>query len=393
MLDDFNRLEAAERVTSPKDWRPAVEFDGTSGEATTRGFEPDEKPDFEQFLIEAGFDPAKYEIVGPPRTSRWQVARPFPLEPIWLTAYRFRFTNKVIDGIDLPLAWANAKRNARKPIKPVESGKALVVALADFQIGKNDYRGGTEETLTRILTAFNQLEEMFRKNHYERILLVDVGDIVEGFSNAANEEQLYSNDLSIMQQVDTSITLIWDIVCRAQKYCDQVSYVTIASNHCQWRINKQRVGKPGQDDWGVMIAKQIHRLAAATKTQLKVLIPEPHDESLAVDVFDDGFHILGVWHGHQSNRPEGVPDWWKKQAFGNQPITASTIALTGHFHHLRVQEIAPTSDGRSRFWVQASTMDSGSNWYRLNAGEESQPGITIFEIEKNKPFTGTVRKI
>ena len=388
----FEGLEAAP-VAAPKDWRPAVEFDGTTGEATTRGYNPDEQPDFEQFLIEAGFDPKKYEIVGPPRTSRWQVARPFPLDPIWLTAYRFRFVNKVDNPIDLPLAWANAKKKI-KPTKPITtSDKALVVALADFQLGKTDSRGGTPETLTRILIAFDHIEAMFKKNKYERILLVDVGDIIEGFTSTANEEQLYSNDLSIMQQVDASITVIWDIIQRAQKYCDQVSYISIASNHCQWRINKQRVGKVGQDDWGIMIAKQIHRLADATKTKLKVLIPNAHDESLAVDVFDDGYHILGVWHGHQSNRPEGVPDWWKKQAFGNQPITASTIALTGHFHHLRVQEIAATADGRSRYWVQASTMDAGSNWYRLSSGEESVPGITVFELDKQKPFTGTVRKV
>jgi hypothetical protein len=390
----FEGLEAAS-VAAPKEWRPAVEFDGTTGEATTRGYNPDEQPDFEQFLIEAGFDPKKYEIVGPPRTSRWQVARPFPLDPIWLTAYRFRFINKIDNPVDLPLAWANAKRlkKTTKPLQVTDTGKALVVALADFQLGKTDSRGGTPETLTRILIAFDHIEAMFKKNKYERILLVDVGDIIEGFTSTQNEEQLYSNDLSIMQQVDASITVIWDIIQRAQKYCDQVSYISIASNHCQWRINKQRVGKVGQDDWGIMIAKQIHRLADATKTKLKVLIPNPHDESLAVDVFDDGYHILGVWHGHQSNRPEGVPDWWKKQAFGNQPITASTIALTGHFHHLRVQEIAATADGRSRYWVQASTMDAGSNWYRLSSGEESVPGITVFELDKQKPFTGTVRKV
>ena len=61
MLDD---LKPAHKIDAPKEWRPAVEFDGTNGEATTQGFLPDEKPDFDKFLIEAGFDPKEIEIVG-----------------------------------------------------------------------------------------------------------------------------------------------------------------------------------------------------------------------------------------------------------------------------------------------------------------------------------------
>jgi len=88
-----------------------------------------------------------------------------------------------------------------------------------------------------------------------------------------------------------------------------------------------------------------------------------------------------------------VPDWWRKQAFGNQPVASATVGLSGHFHHLRVQELGVTPRGSSRFWVQASTMDNGSNWYRLNSGEDSQPGITCFTLEQGKDFTGTVWKL
>jgi hypothetical protein len=387
----LENLTPAAKVTAPKDWRPAVEFQNGIGEATTPGYASDEQPDFEKFLIEAGFDPNKYQIVGEPRTSRWQVARPFPLEPQWLTAYRFKFVQKNVQEIDLPLTWSLAKKN-KKPLQVQETGKALVVAVADLQIGKTDYRGNTQQLLERMFLAYDALEKKLKQGKYERVVLVDVGDIVEGFANKADMQQLATNDLSIMGQVDTAIALIWELVTRTVKHCPNVTYATIASNHCQNRVNKQQVGQPGADDWGVMIAKQIHRLAKATDTPLKVLIPEPHDESLAVDVFDDGFHILGIWHGHQSNNPNTVPDWWSRQAFGHQPITAATIGLTGHFHHLRVQELGQASNGGSRYWIQASTMDNGSNWYRLNAGSDSTVGITHFELHRNTPYTGTIGK-
>jgi hypothetical protein len=88
-----------------------------------------------------------------------------------------------------------------------------------------------------------------------------------------------------------------------------------------------------------------------------------------------------------------IPDWWRKQSFGKQPVTAATVLVSGHFHHLRVQELGSTNRGTSRFWVQASTLDNGSNWWRLNSGEDSQPGLVCFELEKGLDFTGTVWKL
>jgi hypothetical protein len=384
-------LQPAVKVEAPQGWRPAIEFDGTNGEATTPGLE--NKPNFDEFLADAGFDINEIEIVGTPRTSRWQVASPWPAEPRWLTSYRFNFRKKSGQVVDLPLLYAEAKKTKAPKVKPVTEGKSLVVALADFQVGKVDHRGGTKELLQRIFEAYDRVEAKFKSGRYEQIILVDVGDIVENFSNAASEQQQYSNDLSLMDQVDLSTTLIWEITKRASKYTPNVVYASIASNHCRFKLNKQNVGNPGQDDWGIMIAKQIHRLATETGLPVKVLIPNPQDESLAYDVFGDGFHVLGIWHGHQCGSADKVGQWWKAQAFGQQPVAAATVALTGHFHHLRVQEMALSSNGGSRFWIQAPTMDAGSNWYRLNSGEDSQPGIAVFELERGKHFAGSVQKL
>jgi hypothetical protein len=388
-------LQPAVKVEAPQGWRPAIEFDGTQGEATTQGLE--NKPDFNEFLRERGYDPAEYEVIGNSvRTSQWQVASPWPAEPRWLTSYRFHFRKRTDSGLDLPLLYAEAKQSIKKPIQSFiekNNRKALVVALADFQLGKVDTRGGTKETTQRILEAYDRIEAQFKSGRYEQIILADVGDIVENFSNAASEQQQYGNDLSLMDQVDLATTLIWEITKRASRYCTNIVYASIASNHCRFKINKQNVGLPGQDDWGIMIAKQIHRLASETNLPVKVLIPDPQDESLAYDVFGDGFHVLGLWHGHQCGSADKVGQWWKNQAFGQQPVHAATVALTGHWHHLRVQELAQSSNGGSRFWIQAPTMDAGSNWYRLNSGEDSQPGIVVFELERGKHFAGSVQKL
>lgn len=386
MLDD---LTPAPKITAPKDWQPALVFDGNEGEATLPALSDDEKPDFEQFLIEAGFDPKIYSIVGEPRTSRWQVARPFPLEPQWLTAYKFRFVKKVGDAIDLPTLYATAKRTKKPVIKKSVSDRVLVVCLADFQVGKVDQRGGSKELIERVFESYRRIEAQLKRGKYERVYAVDLGDIIEGFENVANLNQLQGNDLSLMQQVDLACSLIWDFLKMATKYAP-VTYASVGSNHCQWRVSKQAVGKPGVDDWGIVILQQVRRLATEVGLPVDFLIPQPHDETLAFDAFGDGFHIVGVAHGHQYNRPENAVTWWRGSTFGHSAIAAASMLITGHFHHLRVIEAGESHNGGSRYWVQASTSDSGSSWFRRISGEDSQTGITGFELEKGKHFRGTV---
>lgn len=374
----LENLTPAKKVEMPADFRAALTFDGEFGEATL----PAGQSDWGQFLIDQGFDPSEYEIVGNPRTSRWQ-----KYDGDWLTSYRFSFRKLIKSDKDLKLTWANARKNAKIPAnaqKNANYGKALVVMLADFQIGKADHRGGLDTQLQRLFTAFDALETKFKAGKYQKIILADMGDIVEGFSNKADMQQLATNQASIMDQVDISTSLIWDIIKRANKY-SEVTYATVASNHCQNRINKQQVGQPGNDDWGIFIAKQIHRLSEETGLEVNVLIPQPSDESLALDVFEDNFHILGLWHGHQYARPDSALSWWSKQAFGKQPVSAATIGLSGHFHHLRIEEA-----GSGRYWIQGKTMDNGSNWFRLNQGNDSSPGITCFELLQGVEFKGSV---
>jgi hypothetical protein len=378
----LENLNPAKRIEAPKGFRPAIEFDGDVGVATLQAVPGNEVPKFDDFLIDQGFDPELYEVVGSPRTSRWQQRE----DGDWLTSYKFNF-RRVTNTSDLVLLWQTAKSKA-KPKPYTSTGKALVVMLADFQLGKVDHRGGLEDQLPKIFAAFDTLEAKFKSGKYERIVLSEQGDIVEGFSNKVDQHQLHHGG-SIMQQVDLASSLIWDIIKRAAKYAP-VTYATVASNHCQNRVNKQKVGLPGLDDWGIFIAQQISKLVQETNLDVQILIPDPHDESLAFDVFGDEFHVLGLWHGHQSARPESVPQWWEKQTFGQQPVSAASIGLTGHFHHLRVQELGLHANGGSRYWIQGKTMDNGSSWFRLNSGQDSQPGLTCFELEKGKHFTGSV---
>ena len=385
-----NLSTPAPKVSVPEGWNPSITFDGSGGEATLPAVEGDNPTDVEAFLRDAGINPEEIEIVGEPRISRWQVARPFPLDPMWMTSVRIRWVKRNA-VINLPLLYSLAKKTKSISPKPVQPGKALVILWSDLQVGKVDHRGGVDALIHRVAKTQIALIEKVKAVKPEKIIFCDVGDTIENFGNAADLHQLQSNDLSLMQQVDLATSLAWETLKQLSKHAP-ITYLSVGSNHCQFRVNKQRVGKV-TDDWGIHIGRTLARLSKEVGLPISFYEPAEHDESLALDIFGDSFHVLGMWHGHQSNNPNAVADWWRKQAFGKQPIHAATIGVSGHFHHLRVLELGSTPRGTSRFWIQASTLDNGSNWWRTSQGEDSQPGLVCFALEQGKDFTGTVWKI
>ncbi len=377
----LENLEPTPKITAPKDFRPGVEFDGTLGTATTEGLA--EQPNFDDFLLERGYSPDEYEIVGTPRTSQWQ-----RYDGDWLTSYRFSFRKKVAD-LDLPNLFAMARKTKAPVVKVKAKEKALIICPADFQIGKGASGGGHEETIARVLESYDKIEQQMKQG-YERIYILEMGDIIESQMSKANFEQLQSNTLSPMQQTDLAASLMYELIKVATKYAP-VTYGSIASNHCQNRFMGQTVGKPGLDDWGIVILQQLRRLTTEVGLDVDYLIPQPDDEGFA---FQYGVNTIGVVHGHQASRPAGVKKFWSDSAFGSQWLNAGVDTLiSAHFHHLAIEELGQRQDGKgSKFWVQCPTSDGGSDWFRRKAGTDSTTGILTIELDKHTPFSGTVTK-
>jgi hypothetical protein len=378
----LENLEPAPKIDTPKEYRPAFEFDGNEGWAQlppTSGV-----PNFDDFLTEQGFDPDEFEVVGTPRTSRWQ-----RYDGEWLSSYRFTFRRRVAN-LDLPLLYSQAKK-AHKPKQfRADSEKALIVCWSDTQTGKaNDIRGGTPELIERIAEKQKTLEQHLKKNSYAEILFLNVGDSIEGFESGGNP--MRTNDLSLMQQIDLEATFEFDMLKMLTKYAP-VRAASISSNHCAWRAGKQKLGTQN-DDWGIFIQRQLARLSSELDMPVRFFEPQPNDESLALDVWGDGQMVIGLVHGHQASRPDGIAQWWKNQSHGNQPVKDADILIHGHFHHLTVKESGRRND-HSRWIVQCPTLDAGSSWYRTGmGGDDSDPGLLIIPVEKGQNFTGTVYKL
>lgn len=377
----LENLEPTQKITPPKDFRPGVEYDGNEGTATTEGMA--EQPNFDEFLLERGYHPDEYEIIGTPRTSQWQ-----RYDGEWLTSYRFSFRKKAL-SVDLPTLMAAARKSKNSVTKTKYREKALIVCPADFQVGKGASRGGHEELIARVFESFAKIE-LQMKQGYERIYILDMGDIIESFDSKAKFEQVQSNTLSPMQQTDLAASLMFELIKLAAKYAP-VTYGSIASNHCQNRFMGQAVGKPGLDDWGIVILQQLRRLTTEIGMNVDYLIPQPDEEGFA---FQYGVNTIGAVHGHQAARPAGVKKWWSDATFGNQWASACDVLISAHFHHLAIEELGQRHDGNgSKFWVQCPTSDNGSDWFRRKSGQDSTTGILTIELNKQSPFSGTVTKL
>jgi hypothetical protein len=228
MLDN---LKPAPRVESKSKYKPGIEFDGTEGTATTPGYES-EPENFDTFLIDAGLDPDGIEVIPPVRTSRWQQQKDGEL--VWLTSYRFTFRRKAA-GLNLPLLLAEANKKVKLTPLKASSDKALVVLWSDLQVGKVDYRGNSESLIERVGLMQQRITALIKREKPKKVIFADLGDTVENFTNAANMQQLQSNDLSIMEQVDLATTFAWQTLKQIVALVPDVTYASIGDRRASCR--------------------------------------------------------------------------------------------------------------------------------------------------------------
>jgi len=275
--------------------------------------------------------------------------------------------------IDLPALYAEVARTQHSPKLVQESGKTAIVVWADMQLGKVGGRGDTAGLIERLAEKRAALEVYLTENNISSTVFIDAGDPIEGFENVA--AQMFTNDLSLPQQVDMAAVEMWKTLALMATFGD-VEAIAVPSNHGAWRAGKQSLGKPS-DDWGISIQKRLKFQSELMGLPVTFHKPGDWDESVAVDIRGTK---VGVHHGHQSPCDQ-MPKWWAGQQHGAQATADADVLVTGHYHHLRVQPTGRSQrTGKSKWWLQAPTLDNGSDWYRNVAGDDSDPGLLVFQI-------------
>lgn len=355
----------------PAEWqaRGEVTRDGIT-EVTTgpKAIPANQLPQTDQELLKLwGYDPNQIAIVG--NIGQWRKEQ---ADGSYLVSYNFRHRN-VSDVLDLPALYAAARKRSQIKSSATDSDRTTVVALADVQAGKVGSRGGTPELVERLQEKRQELESHLRRFKSASTVLAEVGDLFEGFESGGNP--MFTNDLSLAQQMDLASTEVYEFVTLMARH-GHVDVIAVPSNHTAWRNGKQNLGRPG-DDLGLLCHRQVEKVAKAAGIDAQWHFPPMYDEAVTLNVRGA---TLGMVHGNQY-APGSAPLWWGKQTHGGQPIGAADILLTGHYHCLRIEPTGRNPyTSKSKWWLQAPTVDNGSDWFRNRAGDDSDPGLLVFDI-------------
>lgn len=280
----------------------------------------------------------------------------------------------VDNDIDLPSLYSASRKKVVAKMGGDVSKTAVVVA-SDIQLGKVSHRGGTQELLERLVEKRSVLQKHLKSERPSSLVFMDGGDLFENFESGGNP--MFTNDLSLAQQLDLAATEIYEFVRLMSKF-GHVDVMATTSNHTAWRSGSKRLGRPG-DDLAFHVHRQVEKLCKEVGIDATWHFPATdYDETLCIDVRGTG---LGLVHGDQAGSADRFPAWFAKQTVGGSPLARAACVVSGHFHFLRVQPVGRTVEGKQKWWIQAPTLDNGSDWW-MNAGGgyDSDPGLVTFNI-------------
>jgi hypothetical protein len=259
--------------------------------------------------------------------------------------------------------------------------KTLVVCLSDFQVGKSDSLGGTQETVNRVMTTLKRITEWIQaEGSYEEIIIADVGDVCEGFWNVTAQQQ--TNDLSLTDQIRVAQRLMAEAVAMLAPLCTRMTYVSIPSNHCAVRTGKgndNRASSP-DDDFGLLISDTIQAIMSGREpfSHVNFAKPQKWEEAVTVETADGT--AVGFTHGHLAGSQAKIPSWFRDLAFGHRSgLHEASILVHGHFHNFGVSLV-----GDNKFIIGCPTADNGSSWFTNRTGDATDPALLTFEVQNKK---------
>lgn len=371
----------------PIGWQPHAEYDPKSNKGTlvSRGTQ-DQEPEFATLLLEWGFDPKEYEIVGNLQVRTWDMNMGGgETQQAWYYKADIR---KKIPSLDTDYGQLLKEIKSYKPkTAPIKKGNtAFMYYVADWQMGKRDGEGSegiVSKVLDSLTTANARLKELQKTGHkIDEVYVIGLGDIVENCNLSGwYSSQVWNTDMHLRDQITVARRLLWKIV---KNFADQnytVILSGVTSNHGQNRSGKQSLTTEELDNLDLQILEQVGDLAyESTYKNIKVVVPDsPH---LLLDVKG---YAMGFTHGHLTagggTPAKKIENWWKGQMFGlneagDNPVGVARMIVHGHYHHFT----AVQQGGRTIMGVPAM---SPSDDFQTRTGYSTSMGVVTMTVTKD----------
>lgn len=369
------------QASPPPAWKPGVVWDGNEGEITSRPVDQP-TPHWDDILKSWGYDPELYELIEPIKVSTWDTAvGDGQTKQLW--SYKAGIKKRNPDEQVIPYDDLVAEIKNHRPSKKSEElgDSTFVVCLADWQIGKGDTDGsGLEDTIKRLLEMIDKVDNRIKElkklgRKMDELLVLGIGDMIEGCSEFYSY-QAFTVEANRRSQVRITRRLIRDAIVRWSKHFNRVVVSAVPGNHGENRRDgKNYTNAWDNDDVSVFeCVAEIFSANPATYGHVEFRLPE---REMSV-MFDCHGVIVGAMHGHTAKSGTGaggkIANWWKDQSFGMQPIGDARILITGHYHHLLLNEYG------TRTHIQCPSEDGGSQYYTNSYGEHAPSGTLTLVV-------------
>lgn len=383
LTDDLSKLgddEQRKRVAKsiPAGFEPGIEYDATGGVLKSVPRPAGDEPDHAELLAEFELDPAKWRITGL-RRSKWQ-----RWDGEWLESFRATFVpssgSVYVDPqelLDIVAKW-KPQSTARKPVKLSVSPVAYIVVLADTQVGKIDGEGSEgiiKNVLHKTDLAVARLKELRKAGReIDTIYLPQLGDCIEGM-NSQGGKHIWRTDLDLTAQIRVYRRLLLHMVKTFAPLADKVIVPCVPGNHDEAVRVGNSMATTYTDSFALDAASAVADALADHPDFKHVSFVFPKYDTLSVTL-DMAGTVVGLIHGHQC-RGKAV-EWWKNMAHGQQDIGEATLLLSGHYHHLRIEQ-----SGR-KTWMQAPALDGGSQWFENSTGQAAPAGMLTLTVGQGR---------
>lgn len=385
-VDQVSHRIVVPKSKHPKGWEPGVVWDGSQGVGVSKPQPYDgSEVDHPSLLVQWGFDPEKYEIEGPLEYRQWDTNVGGGV----IETMRY-YKAKIVARSFAPMASmddliAQIKKHKKlKKTPPVGEG-AFVVALADWQLGKTDIGGTSEDTTDKILRMIDEVDvriKELRKAGRElgTLYVLGLGDMIERCSGFYSNQE-FVTDLTEAEQQELAVHLIVHALKKWSALFETVVVACVVGNHGENRKD----GKANTDRVRDNADTAVFKSAAFALSQnpdryghISFIMPKDRS-TLSLDIAGV---TVGIAHGNQYTSAQGaVQKWWAGQTLGYQPVADAHILVTGHYHHLKVDQYGP------RTHIQVPAMDPGSRWFSEGSGMESPSGTVTFVVNRDKGWS------
>lgn len=319
-------------------------------------------------------DPAEWRIVGKVNCRRWMT-----YDERWLYYYKADLVRRDRSDLDLETFCSRIIRRSPAKARTAEGTHALVVNLADWQVGKDPI----PDTHQRLADMIGRVEDRLRDLRKMGVVIVGMfvhglGDLGESCAGQYPQQQFRVT----LNQREQRKLIRWALDSALDSWQRKVSWIAVKAvggNHGEERLDGKSY-TDFADNRDVAVFEDLAFAYAKNDERYgHVSFALPNDD-LTLTYEHEGI-IVGLAHSHQAGFASGQADpakkietWWRGQMAGQQPIGDADILNTGHYHHPWVRTIGK----RTHFGCPA--LDGGSDWWRHRSGLDSPPGTLTYVL-------------